>query len=84
MKRAARGPAALAALRSSSKRSVLGKHEQVGGRQMEAARQTSRRHQHGGVLEVVRFGHRSRAHVVVGQQLDRAFGAAGEAATNST
>ena len=44
---------------------------------MEAARELAGRDEHGGVLEVVGVGDRPRADLVVGEQLDRALGAAG-------
>ena len=52
----------------------LGEQPQVGGGQVEALRQPARRDEHGGVFEVVGVGDGARADVVVGEQLDRAFG----------
>ena len=55
---------------------AFGEQPQVRVRQMEAARQPAGRDEHGRAFEIVRVGDRARADVVVGEQFDRAFGAA--------
>ena len=54
----------------------LGEEQQIRVGRCETRARAAGRHEHGRAIEVVGLGDRARANVVVGEQLDRAFGAA--------